>query len=57
MDEDFVAGLIFASIAWILILWFVTTETNNSWKDQIEAHGCGGYYLDTNRVKQWNWKP
>lgn len=30
--------------------------SDNSWRDQVSAHGCAKYYLDSNNQRQWNWK-
>lgn len=55
MNDDFWPGVIVATILWCCIFSWVIQGVNNSWRDQIEAHGCGGWYLDANRVKQWDW--
>ena len=54
-DGAFMAGAITAVIIMCFMMWFALTATDNSWRQQIVDHGCAGWYLDSDSVKQWNW--
>lgn len=55
-DDGFWPGVILASIIWVSVLAWLHKEIDQSWKEQIAVHGCGGFYLDENSVRQWDWK-
>jgi hypothetical protein len=55
-DGEFMGGLIIGCIICFIFFWYVRKDIDDSWREQIEQHGCGGFYLDSNRVRQWDWK-
>ena len=55
-DSGVMAGFVLACIILLSVfMGLVIPHTNNSWRQQIVDHGCAGWYLDSNSVKQWNW--
>ena len=54
-DSGVIAGMVIASILWLSVIGWVVPNVNDSWRQQIVDHGCAGWYLDGNSVKQWNW--
>jgi hypothetical protein len=58
MDDgvcSFWAGVILSSLIWLIFTLSGYWRLDDSWKKQITAHGYGGFWLDGNNVKQWDW--
>lgn len=56
MDQGFVVGIIMTAVTLVMFFAWVAKLTDDSWRDQIVAHGCAEYYLDENHDRQWRWK-
>ena len=57
MDEF--ATLVICAIVLFLILFGLdrfNVGIDDSWREQIVAHGCAEFYLDQKNVCQWRWK-
>jgi hypothetical protein len=44
-----------SSLIWLIFTLSGYWRLDDSWKKQITAHGYGGFWLDGNNVKQWDW--
>jgi hypothetical protein len=56
VTDGFITGLIVGGSLMFIVLNFYLKYADDSWRQQIVDHGCAGYYLDVNSVRQWDWK-
>lgn len=56
MNDGFVPGVVMTALLFFVILGFLRSGLDDSWRHQIADHGCAEFYLDQNNERQWNWK-
>lgn len=55
MNERFIAGTLLVIGVVMLIVMVTKGVIDDSWRYQIQDHGCAEFYLDQNYDRQWHW--